>query len=151
MISRNILPLIGFCHIMKIYESNTFLSVISFLVPYVHVEKSKHCELLTQCWEGVNSWPWASHETLYQIVKFECVQTRQTLTLCSNDLFFLMEVRRFPNVEVQPTLLTGQNRPYHLRQKRTEPFREGRLNIHSRRSLLLRSQGLQFLAAQASV
>lgn len=32
------LTLIAFCHIMKIYESNTFLSVIRFLVPHGDAE-----------------------------------------------------------------------------------------------------------------
>lgn len=39
--SRNALTLVEFCHIMKIYESNTFLGVISFLEPYGDVEKKE--------------------------------------------------------------------------------------------------------------
>lgn len=39
--SRNALTLVEFCHIMKIYESNTFLGVISFPVPYGDVEKKR--------------------------------------------------------------------------------------------------------------
>lgn len=66
---------------MKIYESNTFLHVISFLVPYGDVEKK---EILAASKENTVSY-WLSvgkvlivglgllMKLLYQTVKFECV------------------------------------------------------------------------------